>query len=304
MRRNVAVGNDRRDSNGVIHASDLSNESAIETFIAAQRGERLSDITIDNREWLLHRLADHLHPTQLTEAEYRHLQDWQNSLTALSPGTVAGYVASVRVFYRWLVRPMRVLTISPADDLVIPRVPDHKPRPIPETDFQVALLGAADPMLKAWLELARYAGLRCLEIAGLPRDRVLADPPRLHIVGKGRRERIVFISAELLEELGQWMNRQGHLFLGPLGKPYRPKTVSDRINDHFRDLGMPYTAHQLRHLYGSDALHRTKNLRLVQAQMGHRSPATTQVYTEVDEPEAIALAAELGSDLRKHRRSK
>lgn len=298
MVRNVAVSKHQHDSLGVILATDLTNEAVIDAFIAYQRGERLSDNTIDNREWLLGRLAEDLHPVALTQAEYRHLQTWQNSLAALSPGTVAGYVSSVCVFYRWLVRPMRVLTVSPADDLVIPRVPDHKPRPIPEPDFQYALLGCADLVLKVWLELGRYAGLRCMEIAGLARDYVLNDPPRLHIIGKGRRERIVFISQELLDDLGQFMTRQGHLFLGPLGKPYRPKTVSDRINDHFRQFGMPYTAHQLRHLYGSDALRRTKNLRLVQAQMGHRSPATTQVYTEVDEPEAIALATDLGADLR------
>lgn len=297
MKRNVADGKHQDDSLGVIHAADLSNEAVIDAFIAAMRGARLSQVTIDNRGWLLSRLADDL-PVPLTQAEYRHLQDWQNSLVALSPGTIAGYVASVRVFYRWLVRPMRVLTVSPADDLVIPRVPDHKPRPIPETDFQYSLLGCADIVTKVWLELGRYAGLRCMEIASLTRDRVLNDPPRLHIVGKGRRERIVFISPELREDLAQFMSRQGHLFLGPLGKPYRAKTVSDRINDHFRGMGMPYTAHQLRHTYGSDALHRTKNLRLVQSQMGHRSPATTQVYTEVDEPEAIALATDLGADLR------
>lgn len=300
MRRNVAVSKDRDDSIGMIHAADLSNEAVVAAFIASRRGARLSGNTVDNQEWLLRRLADYL-PVPLTQAEYRHLQDWQNSLAALNPGTVAGYIGSIRVFYRWLIKPMRVLTVSPADDLISPQVPDHKPRPVPEPDFQYSLIGCADPVLKVWLELARYAGLRCMEIASLTRDRVLNDPPRLHIVGKGRRERIVFISQELRDDLAQFMNRQGHLFVSPLGKPYRPKTISDRLNYHFRSLGMPYTAHQLRHLYGSDALHRTKNLRLVQAQMGHRSPATTQVYTEVDEPEAIALAAELGSDLRKRR---
>jgi site-specific recombinase XerC len=287
----------------MIDATQLTNATVINHFVNSQRAKKQSSRTISNQEWLLYRLAEQLHPSTLVNADYEQLLAWQTSISNLAPSTLAGYVSGVRVFYRWLVRPMRWLSVSPAEELAIPRVPPRRPRPIPEPDFQYALSGCADPLMQIWLELGRYAGLRCCEIAWLTRDGILDDPLRLHVIGKGRRERIVFIGQELRDSLAPWMNRQGALFLSSRNTPFTPKTVSDRIGRFFDSLELPYTAHQLRHLYGSDALRRTKNLRLVQDQMGHRSPATTQVYTEVFEPDAIDLAEQLGADLRqKHRK--
>ncbi len=74
-----------------------------------------------------------------------------------------------------------------------PKLPRHLPRPIGTDDLNRALL-AADPRMRAWLTLAAYAGLRCVEIAGLRAEDVHLDrePPVLHLVKtKGAKERIV-----------------------------------------------------------------------------------------------------------------
>lgn len=305
MRRNVAVGKHQRDSIGVIHASDLSNEAVVAAYLNALRAQKRSQHTVDHRRELLTRVGDFIHPTTLSLATFEELLDWQTSIATLDAGTVAGYVSNVRVFYRWLVRPMRILGVSPAEDLVIPRVPARQPRPMPEADFQWTVRSCGDPLMTVWLYLARYAGLRCCEIAILRRDDVRDETDgthRLHIIGKGRKERFVPISAELREELAPWMRSQGYLWVRVDGKPFRSRNVVDRFSDFFHSINMPYTAHQLRHLYGTDALERSRDIRLVQESMGHASVATTQLYTQVNSRNGVALAAELGADLRKLRR--
>lgn len=304
MRRNVSVGKGQHESIGVIHAADLSNEAVVGEFTNWLRSQKQADRTIRNRGRILRSLADFLHPTTLAAASFGQLLDWQNSVGSLDAGTVAGYVSGVRVFYRWLVRPMHLLDISPAEDLIVPRRPDHLPRPVPEKDFQWAVRTCGEPLMLTWLYLARYAGLRCCEIATLRRDGILDDPDtcRLHIVGKGGRQRRVPISAELREELAPWMRGQGHLFIAQNGRPYRAQYVSMLISQYFDSIDMPYTAHQLRHTFGTDAYERSHDIRSVQELMGHRTVSTTQKYVAVNSRNGVQLAVELGQDLRKLRR--
>lgn len=280
----------------------LPNEAVIGLYLQAMRAERKADNTITRHRWVVNSLADHLAPTLLVEARYPHLLSWQMSLAHLSAGSVAGYVSTVRTFYRWRVRPMRILDVSPAEELVVPRVPTGRPRPVTEQHLQIAVACTPDPMMRAWLYLGAYAGLRCCEIAALQGAWIIdGDVPRLHIVGKGQKERAVHIGPQILALLVPYRHRQGHVFTWPDGRPYTPRYVSRRINEHLHGLGLPYTAHQLRHRYGTRALELTKNIRVVQEQMGHSSPATTQLYTLVNQEEAKDLAQRLDGEVRDSR---
>jgi site-specific recombinase XerC len=303
VRDTVDLRNQEAYTRGMPYSTELSNADVINLFLNALRAQKRSPRTVRRYSWLLNRVGEYLHPTDLVAATHHELLAWQGSISHLTAGSIAGYVASLHTFYGWLVRPMRIIDHSPASDLVIPRVSPGKPRPIPEGDFHMALLGCIDDMMRSWLLLGRYAGLRCCEIAWMRRDWILENPtPHLHIQGKGTKERVVFVDASLIEVLHPWMRRQGPVFLRPDGRPFTPENVSDRINRHFVALDLAYTAHQLRHAYGTDALNRTKNIRLVQEQMGHASLASTQVYTQVADADGIALASALGAEVRKHRR--
>lgn len=179
-----------------------------------------------------------------------------------------------------------------------------KPRPVPEHHLQIAIACTADPRMRAFLYLGAFAGLRCVEIARLHRSGVIdGEVPRLHVLGKGNKERLVHIGPQLLGVLEPFLHHSGYLFVQPWsGRPVSAQYVSEVISRHFQQLGMPYTAHQLRHRYGTRALELTKNIRVVQEQMGHSSPATTQLYTLVNEDEARELAKGLDAEVRDQRR--
>lgn len=304
MAKKVARTTDRSDSNGVIHASAVTNESAITMYLAALKSRKTSDNHITNSRRLLRRLANFLHPVGLLGADYEQLQSWQNSIASLDSATIAVYVSICRAFYAWWVRPMRVLIVSPAQDLVSPEVPKRRPRPVPESDYQFAVLSCADELMLSWLYLTRYAGLRCIELSTMNRDDVLDEDVgcRLRIIGKGQKERFVPISPELRGVLNPWMETQGRLFTHERGTPYRADEVSTKINNFLHGIGLPYTAHQIRHLFATDALIRSHDIRLVQELMGHSSVQTTQLYTAVVEQNGIDLAVELGVALGKLRR--
>lgn len=277
--------------------TDSSNEEATKTFLDYLRSRKMSPETINNYRKMLHRLAEALYPTPILDASTADLLEWQGTLAHASAGYIAGELARARQFYKWARRPMRWITESPAEDLVAPRVPKRRPRPVPETDVERAITFAVD-YIQVWIILMRYLGLRCCEVAWMSRDWVIEDgEPRLAIIGKGNKERVIPVSTEVLVLLRPWMARQGRIFIHSDGTVVTPRYVSETVRAHLREMGLAYTPHQLRHSFGSRSLDAIRDLRVVQELMGHDDPATTALYTQVSSKRSRRVATINGAAL-------
>ncbi len=226
------------------------------------------------------------------------LHAWQITLGVLAPNTRKSYVSHVREFYGWAAANS-IIPANPAAVLIMPKVPAGLPRPIGERALELALAHA--PLrIRVWLELAAYDGLRAGEIAAIERPDVMetADPAGLFVHGKGRRERVVPLSATPLAsmfELG--MPRHGRLFRLLNGHPVSANYVSQRTNNYLHGIGILETLHQLRHRFGTQALGVSGNLREVQELMGHASPKTTAIYTYVNPKESARTVAAIDHPL-------
>ena len=122
----------------------------------------------------------------------------------------------------------------------------------------------------------------------MPRaDDVLWDQRLLHVVGKGRHERLVPMHDAVVDALTvHRVPRSGFVFRRPHGGPWAPQHVSRRVSLYMADVGIEATAHQLRHWFGSRAYAACHDLRVVQELLGHQSPTTTAVYTAFSHTEA------------------
>ena len=151
------------------------------------------------------------------------------------------------------------------------------------------------------LDLAIGAGLRVSEIANLMVDNLFLNSrePRIRVTGKGNRTRDVFISRELMKHLSDFLewktimdeaiNSSSFLLMSSHGKPYSIRTLQYAFKVSLREAGLPqyYSIHACRHSYGTYLYQKTKNLRLVQKQLGHSSITTTTVYTDVPLKETL-----------------
>lgn len=189
-----------------------------------------------------------------------------------------GYISMISCFYQWGMK-RGVLTHDPAGRVDRPRLPRLLPRPISDEALAAAIL-AADHKMRAMLLLASHMGLRCCEIARLQAPDVMdtADTPMLLVHGKGMKDRMVPLHGLVLAALPALPHR-GHLFRQPDGKGLSSYQVSVLIGAHMRDQGLDFTAHQLRHWFGTKLYRATRDLRLTQEVMGHADPATTAIYT-------------------------
>lgn len=220
--------------------------------------------------------------------------------------SAARALAAWRGFERFLVRRGR-LSAQPARALPSPRRPQRLPRTLPQVDLNDALdrlAAGTDPLAPrdgALLELAYSAGLRVSELVGLDRGDLDRAGLLLRVRGKGRRERIAPLGARALAALDRYHAAAGIASGGP-GEPLFPgragrlsaRTVQRIVARRLARVaaGLGVTPHALRHSFASHLLDAGADLRAIQELLGHRSLATTQVYTHVSRTRLRAAYAQ------------
>lgn len=205
---------------------------------------------------------------------------WYDDLAErVTPDTRGTELAHVRQFYKWC-QAEGVRADDPTVRLVRPRTRKRMPRPISDSDLELALFTASLRVLP-WLTLAAFAGLRAHEIAGLRREDVMdrSTPAVVLIVdGKGGKQRIVPCHSKVAA-LMPTLPGSGLLFRHlKNGGPLPAHRVSQEANAHLHSLGITSTLHTLRHWFGTRVYQQSLDLRLTQDLMGHESPISTAGY--------------------------
>ena len=178
--------------------------------------------------------------------------------------------------------------------------------PVVLSPEEVALLLAPAPSLKyrAALSIAYGCGLRVSEIANLKVADI--DSARMLIrveQGKGRKDRYVMLSPDLLDLLRQWWRvtrPRGWLFPGQ--QPVQPITARQlnracHAAAEAAKLDKRILMHTLRHSFATHLLERHTDIRVIQVLLGHRKLDTTALYTRValktirEVPSPLALLA-------------
>lgn len=258
----------------------------------------LSEATVQHRQKVLRLLIQHA-ARPLLDLTKDDLDAWQSAIGVLSIQSQATYKMHVRMYYAWAVSEAHLIDDDPAAVLVMPKVPRHYPRPISEANLQRALQSAPQ-LIRVWLELAAFSGLRAGEIARLERADVLddADPPALILHGKGAKMRAVPLAPRPLRSLTEWgMPATGRLFMQSNGRPVSAKRVSDLCNDYLHRMGIAETIHKLRHRFATQALAAGLNVRQVQELLGHESIESTAIYTWVNPSAAAPTVAAIDRPL-------
>jgi integrase/recombinase XerC len=255
----------------------------VEDHLRHLRRRNLRPSTIQQRRRALIRLGRSFDLARVTTEE---LERWLEDRNIQAEGR-ATEISHLRGFYKWAVMEGR-LERDPTLRLVRPKVPRRLPRPIPEGDLAMAVEVAPEP-IRSMLMLAAFAGLRAIEIAGLEGEHVLIDEGVLLVAeGKGGGMSSVPIAPVLVPVLRR-LPTAGRLFRLTDGRPMRPHNVSHQCNNYLHDMGIPHTLHQLRHRFGTQVYRATRDLRVTQELLRHRSPVSSAIYTWVS-PGSLADA--------------
>ena len=141
---------------------------------------------------------------------------------------------------------------------------------------------------KVLLMAAYSAGLRVSELVGLRLKDIDSSRMMIHIrQGKGKKDRMVPLSAKLLEVLRNYYKTykpKEYLFEGEKqGMPYSTRSAQEVLKRAKQRAGIRKSGsiHSLRHSYATHLLEGGTDIRYIQAFLGHNDPKTTMRYTHV-----------------------
>jgi integrase/recombinase XerC len=217
--------------------------------------------------------------------------------------SIARRVGAIHTFYRWAADAGRI-EHDPSLLLGRPKVANRLPTVL-RVGEAAALMDAPapadadDPMAvavrlrdEAILELLYGSGLRVSEVTTLTTEGLDLKGGRVHVVGKGSKERRVPLSEDAVRALRRWLaagrpvlatQPTEALFVNRKRKPMGPRDVRAMVDGYAGDLlpGRRVGPHTLRHSFATHLLEGGADIRAVQELLGHSSVATTQRYTHV-----------------------
>lgn len=235
--------------------------------------------------------------------KYRlHLARWVDPETKkpLKRKTQNYFMIALRSFLKYLTR-VDVNTLAP-EKVELGEVEDSPLKVLENSDLE-NLLAAPDLTTpdglrdKAILETLFSTGLRVSELAALNRDSVNFERGEFPVIGKGGKERIVFLSeaacAAIQNALDVRKDTYKPLFIRFQGRQdpsddgenmrLTTRSVERIVEKYVKAVGLSVkaTPHTLRHSFATDLLINGADIRSVQEMLGHSNIATTQVYTHI-----------------------
>ena len=158
---------------------------------------------------------------------------------------------------------------------------------------------------RAMLHLTFAAGLRVSELIGLQLDQINRQRDTVHIMGKGRRERILPLWKQTAAAVKAWLrvrpaSAAPELFLNARGQAMTRDGFEYILAKHVATAsravpsiaGKTVSPHVLRHTCAMHTLQATRDVRKVSLWLGHAHLQSTEVYLRADPTEKLeALAA-------------
>jgi integrase/recombinase XerD len=192
-------------------------------------------------------------------------------------------VSALRFLYRYTLDREELVPYIP-----YPRGEKRLPTVLSVEEVQRFLSSIPNPKHYAALMTAYAAGLRVSEVVGLRVHDIDSQRMVIHVrQGKGRRDRTVMLSKQLLSVLRayvQFVRPKEWLFPGR--SPDRPLTARSLQTAcpkacEASGLHKHITVHTLRHTFATHLLEAGTDVRAIQALLGHGSLRTTQGYMHV-----------------------
>ena len=212
-------------------------------------------------------------------------------------------LSAIKAFYKYLVTKRHYFDENPAINIESPKQRKSLPKYL-TLDECMALLDAVKNDRESKYAVRDYAiitlflncGMRLSELVGIDLRDIDRDLRSLRVIGKGNKERIVYLNDACKEALLPYLAERQEiaqttkintnaLFLSRLEKRISVKTVQWMVYKYLDLAGLEskrYSVHKLRHT-AATLMYQTGNVdvRVLKDILGHEQLNTTQIYTHV-----------------------
>jgi site-specific recombinase XerD len=157
---------------------------------------------------------------------------------------------------------------------------------------------------KSLFELIYATGVRCAELVEIKLNDIDFSHKAIRVFGKGKKERLVLFGKKAKQSLQAYLKKERplllreaqseYLFLNYAGGKLSSRSVQ-RIFEMFRKflkIDKKLTPHKIRHSFATHLLNQGVDLRVIQELLGHKTLASTEIYTHVSSAELARMCDE------------
>ncbi len=208
-------------------------------------------------------------------------------------------LSALRSFFKYLTKSTHILAEDPTKDIEVP-VPKQALPKFLSLNESLRLLASADSTDSkrdyCILTLFLNCGMRLSELVGIDIRDIDFTEKRLKVLGKGNKERMVYLNSACLDALNSYLEdrtankkaaSEPALFISNQNKRISKRRVQQIVENSLREAGLDgkgITTHKLRHTaatlmyqYGDADVLTLKEL------LGHASVSTTEIYTHLSD---------------------
>jgi integrase/recombinase XerC len=211
----------------------------------------------------------------------------------ISSKTINRKISTLKSFFKYEMK-MGHLAQTPMTTVMAPKVSKRLPVFVEQKDMATLFEHVAFPddwkgkTERLVLLLFYETGMRLSELINLKESQIDPANMQLKVLGKGNKERIIPVSAQLMKDVQQYLQEKPvsldgivTVFVNEKGKPLQPRSVYSFVKQYLTLVTtiQKKSPHILRHSFATHLMNNGADLNAVKELLGHSSLAATQVYT-------------------------
>lgn len=235
-------------------------------------------------------LSDQFQVISPKQVNFQLVRSWIASLinNNISARSVNRKITTLKTYFRFLMKE-DVIKTSPMQKIIGPKTPKKLAVFVEEikmdtlfneVDFGEGIVAERDRLI---LEIFYFTGIRLSELVNLKKSDVDFSNSTIRVLGKRNKERLIPITAYILESIKTLnsSNKSAYLFLSQKGKQISSKQVYRLVNKYLgRVTSSDKTSpHILRHTFATHMLNNGADINAVKELLGHANLSATEVYT-------------------------
>lgn len=240
-------------------------------------------------------LASQFESPAIWEISALFIRSWLAELKeeGISSKTINRKISTLKSFFKYQLKT-GVLKETPMTTVTAPRISKRLPVYVEEKDmytlfehveFADTWKGRTDKLV---ISLFYATGMRLSELIHLKESQLDVSNSQVKVLGKGNKERIIPLSAALVDALLVYIKEKPvqaagvpNLFITEKGKVLQPRAVYASVKEMLTLVTtlQKKSPHILRHSFATHLMNHGADLNAVKELLGHSSLAATQIYT-------------------------
>ncbi|MDD4000905.1 MAG: tyrosine-type recombinase/integrase [Bacilli bacterium] len=265
--------------------SDIWNK--IELFLSAKKLEGLSRLTLESYRLELRIFSEQIQK-MVEEVTTADIRLFLGEFTELKTSSISKKLSVLKSFFSWLTSE-EIIQRDPTRKIKPPKKEKRMPKALTIEEFEMMRESCQTRRERAILEVLYSTGGRLSEIQALDRKNIDWQNMSTRVIGKGDKERNVFLSYKATYHLKKYLmcrlDQEPALFVTERQPIKRLSNRSiQRVMDKIAGrigLKESVSPHVMRHTLATHLLNNGADISLVQAILGHENPATTQIYAQL-----------------------